>query len=456
MRALLMIAAAAMVIAPAGGCAEPDFAECTVQCDTDSDCPSSLTCNGEGYCTQSSTATCTTRPDAGSPSDGAPIDAPMPPMSDGMSDDGGMPPFDAGDDDGGGPPPFDGGGPDGDPPFEPSNGLGSAQLSGVTGAIDTSGSDDVIIDTVTGEIRQGTTTLRDPGQGIHQGISFTFSDDGFAFGVTSVDLDAPVRVDGDNPLQIVSAGDVHITGVIDATGGCVIGSDSFCGGPGGGDGDGEPFCGAGNEGTGQNGGGGGGYGQAGAGGIGAECSLVFGGGVCGSASIEPLTGGGGGGIAAGSGADGGGGGGAVQIVSFTTIVIGSAGGGLAGINVGGAGGEGQFGGGGGGGAGGAILLEAPAITLHAAAVLAANGGGGGCGSITGAGETGALSSVPARGGCPGGTNPGGRGGALNMLPAPGSCEAGHGGGAGRIRINVPASAFDDFGAIISPKASRGG
>lgn len=432
MRASVSIVGGALVTL--AGCSEPNFSNCKVTCAADSDCPSGLTCSA-GYCLADPDQACAARPDAMPPLDS--IDAGHDvPQQDGAID-----------------PPGE---------FVPSNGLGNpAYLDGVTGALSAQLGDPVILDTETGEIQQGMVVLRAAGNGVVDDIYFSPHPDGIGsiFGFASVDLGVKLEVLGDRALHMVSAGDVHITDIIDVSAGCHFGSveDVYCGGPGGGDGDPgiATICGSGTTGQDGNGGAGGGHGQAGAGGIEPACSEVTGGPVCGMASLEPLVGGGGGGISAESTAFGGGGGGAIQIASYTTIVIGAESGAASGINANGQGGEGQFGGGAGGGAGGAILLEAPAITLRGTAGLAANGGGGGCGSSNGNGEEGRFFDLPALGGCLGGTSPGGDGGARGAEPTSSSCAGGAGGGAGRIRINTFPGGLDNGSNFISPAPTFG-
>ncbi len=192
----------------------------------------------------------------------------------------------------------------------------------------------------------------------------------------------------------------------------------------------------------------------------------------------------------GQGGSGGGGGGAVQLVACKQLTLTS----NARINAGGGGGSAgeqvtsgpsfSGGAGGGGGDGGMILLEAAQMTL--AGGLAANGGGGGGGggaatpslgafcSSGGNGATGAVATSQTPGGSSGGTQGGGAGGlggsvagAPTQGAAGGACNAppgtgrpagpgGDGGGAGHIRLNVPAgTALDTTGAIFSPAPSIG-
>lgn len=434
MRALCIIID--VVLVALAGCAEPDFADCTVSCNANSDCPSGYTC-GAGYCSRASNQCNAAVADAGDDNSQPDHDGAMPGDDGGMKGDGGA------------------GG------FAFSNGLGQQYLEGVTGALVAQGGTPITIDTDTGEILQDTFVIRHAGMGVKDGIFFGPHPGGTGsiLAVASAELGVHVEVIGDRALHIISAGDVHLTGVIDVAGGCTIGTElvKYCGGPGGGDGvtdTGPPsFCGSGDSGDGGNGGGGGGHGQPGAGGVLTDCSDVEGGMICGTASLEPLTGGGGGGAAEDSHAFGGGGGGAIQIASYTIIEIGEPRDGAAadGINAGGAGGEGGFQGGGGGGEGGAILLEAPAITLHDNAVLAANGGGGGCGRGSEPGGGGDLAGFGI-GGCLSTDGEGGHGGDL-ATPTQGTCLGGHGGGAGRIRINTSAGGLDDLGATISPTPS---
>jgi hypothetical protein len=426
-----------------------------------------------------------TLPDAGPPADGAPPDgAPCVPtcLSGTTLDDcSGGPPVTC--------PLGCGVGPTEDVCLEikPSNGVGREQLVGVSNAGVVSAGVTVVLDTDTGEIRAGNTTIRAAGTGVKNGIRYEqIGPSGvFAFASLTVADGGALRGRGTRPLVLLSAGDVIVRGRIDVSAGCPPPlSSQACGGPGGGSGStAQGFakgCGPGGDGSGaggnETGGGGGALGEAGA--SGADSGMADPGGqggaigMCVGPTLVPLAGGSGGGAGGGDvfgggtvpGGDGGGGGGGVQITSYTRIVVAKLqGGGTPQILASGGGGEtGPAGlGGGGGGSGGAILLEAPSVELTAA-VAAANGGGGGGGNGTGSGEKGRPDDKQAQGG--GGNNDGhgGDGGAKQGAPEAGfgnnagdfDGTGGGGGGAGLIRINAGLFASGG-GTIVSPAAAMG-
>ncbi len=326
------------------------------------------------------------------------------------------------------------------------------------------------IDTDTGEIRDGTTTIRAGGGAgtIAGGVYWNTKTQAGAKELSilvlaslTVPASRTVEVRGARALAIYLTGNGQVDGTLRA----VVGAASQSApGPGGYGGGAHGASGAscfGGQGSGgaevnghHSGGGGGGrkaIGGKGGNASGGPASGGAGGGVTpasGGETLVPLLGGCGGGGGGGvDGGGGGGGGGALQISANGTLTIGAAGvvsapggGGGRGWAVGGSGA-----GGGGAGSGGAILLEAP--TLLVSGLLAANGGGGGgadCGVGDGgeAGQDGRASTQAATGGaCYGtGCSTGGSGGVLaaesgGAAANVSNCGGGGGGGAGRIRLN---------------------
>ncbi|MGE0872892.1 MAG: hypothetical protein AB7P03_30330 [Kofleriaceae bacterium] len=284
--------------------------------------------------------------------------------------------------------------------------------------------------------------------------------------VNDLTISSDLRVVGSRPLMFVAAGNVTITGLIDAGGrGSAPGAGGYAGslGPGAG-GDGP-------EGLTQNAGGGGG-GHATNGAAGGASSVIAAGvaGVAyGDAMATSLQGGSGGGASFSSAGacglgTGGGGGGAIQITANVITLSG-------GIRVGGGGGLGgglcgtRAGAGGGGGAGGLVFLQA--TNLSGGGALSALGGGGGEGgdwieSLAGTdGQDGPHPlSTPALGGAGGSRcGDGGNGGGLDAPMAGTEPDAGYhsggggGGAAGRLVLKIP----DDDTVAIScvPGCVRG-
>lgn len=355
--------------------------------------------------------------------------------------------------------------------WQPSNGAGRQHLESVSAGLSVPEGALAYIQTDTGELVVDGTTVRQRGEGIVDGIGFFELDQGtslLAVDSMAVYRGALVRALGTRAIIILSAGNVYVEGMFDASAFRCDGSDqpAHCGGPGGGNGgaivsaasEEATGCGPGGNGV---AGGGGGLGSDGApGGGGAPGGAGGASSACPGPDLVPLRGGGGGG---GGGESeqgrGGGGGGAVQITSLTSIVITRPSGAeLAGILAAGGGGGGSSSGGGGGGAGGGILLEAPSIVLRDA-VLAANGGGGGGGDNTSNathGQDGSAGAERATGGS--GSSAGGAGGALEGPAEAGRDEppaGGGGGGTGIVRLNVPESGLLIENAIVSPMPTRG-
>lgn len=228
-------------------------------------------------------------------------------------------------------------------------------------------------------------TLSDTGGTIATGV-----DEGgvavFAFDSVSIPAGAEVFVEGSRPLELKSAGDFTLAGLIEASG---FGPEnageefSFPGGPGGGAGGANELQGGFGPGGGGigltdvGGGGGGGFGGRGAAGGGEEPENT--GGTGGSAYGDlnvALQGGSGG--AGGSNGGGGGGGGGVELLapSLTITAEGE-------VLADGADGNGAGDGASGGGSGGGIILHAD--NLSVAGLVSASGGYGGTGGCCGDG-----------------------------------------------------------------------
>ena len=265
-----------------------------------------------------------------------------------------------------------------------------------------------------------------------------------------------VTVSGTPALAIVSDGDIQISGHFSLS---AVGSnpgpgaltDQTCQG-------GDQVVSGNNGNTAAGGAGGGGFGTAGADGgtaiaQGYQAAGGSGGGTTGSATLVPLRGGCDAGVVGASlrGA----GGGAVQLVSRTSIAV-----------------EGILSANGtsrsGGGSGGGILLEAPSVSISGN-VVANGGAGAGGGFVPVSGEDGRTDAQPAAGGPSNDDNlgEGGNGAAGNTAATAGADNnnasglstdlnfAGHGGGgAGRIRINVPDDGLTTTG-IVSPNPTSG-
>jgi hypothetical protein len=331
-------------------------------------------------------------------------------------------------------------------PFQPSNVLLSAIDTSAAATADVSSNCQIQTDGATDCFPNGFASMD---------VTQSDSSKAHVIVVTSLTVEpsAKITVTGGLPLILISIGDIHLNGSIDANAaGSTHGPGGFTqettnaagGGPGGG--------GAGSDTAAATGGSYCGLGGAGAvtGGSAAAVPAAYG-----AVDLRPLAGGSSGGNGAAGGAGAGGGG--IQIVSggSFTMAQGSY------INVGGGGGN--FGGdstqnAGGGGTGGSILIEATTVSLSG--ILAANGGGGGAGgggSATSGGDA-TPNSTPA----PGGTNSGapqsagGAGGAASVIDGlgggdlAGSSAGGGGGGAGRIRINTSTGNVDFSTASISP------
>ncbi len=331
-------------------------------------------------------------------------------------------------------------------PFQPSNVLLSAIDTSAAATADVSSNCQIQTDGATDCFPNG-----------YAAMDVTQSDSSKAHVIVvsslTVEPSAKITVTGGLPLILISIGDIHLNGTIDANGaGSTRGPGGFTqettnaagGGPGGG--------GAGSDTAAATGGSYCGLGGAGAvtGGTAATIPAAYG-----SVDLRPLAGGSSGGNGAAGGAGAGGGG--IQIVSGGTFTMAQG----SYINVGGGGGN--FGGdstqnAGGGGTGGSILIEATTVSLSG--ILAANGGGGGAGG--GGAATSGGDATPNSTPAPGGTNTGavqsagGAGGAASIIDGlgggdlAGSSAGGGGGGAGRIRINTSTGNADFSTATVSP------
>ncbi|HEY3353074.1 MAG TPA: hypothetical protein VGQ83_07480, partial [Polyangia bacterium] len=194
-----------------------------------------------------------------------------------------------------------------------------------------------------------------------------------------------LTVTGAEAAVILASRTIAIDGVLDAAGrGRDPGPGGWAGGArdaaGGGPGGGPAAANSGGDDSGGGGGGGGLSGGAGA--KGGNAAAVAGGAGASDRTLAPLFGGSGGGGGGGDGNDGGGGGGAVQLSAAVSISVAGAI-----LTGGGGGGRGvasfsNTGSGSGGGGGGAVLLEAPTIAVHGV-IAAGGGGGGGAGCWTG-------------------------------------------------------------------------
>ncbi len=294
----------------------------------------------------------------------------------------------------------------------------------VSGAIDTD------TGTIAGTRAQGTGIVAGIGYRQHDNVA-VFTAKSWTFGDTTVGGSRAVAF-------VATSGNITITNVLDASGGCNPVTKAGPGGFGGatskgGDGTDDATAGTGG-GTGASAAttGAGGGGHAGTGGSG---KAATGGAMYGDEMISHLSGGAGGGAGNG-GANyglGGGGGGAVQLITAGTVTVTNSFGN--GITVGGCGGGRGGGGmdsGGGGGAGGTLLIEAHTIMNGGGFI--AGGGGGGAGAGGGNGFSGSLGGF---GGISMSGNAGGNGGAGGSVGGQSTTSmGGAGGAAGRIRLNT--------------------
>ncbi len=345
----------------------------------------------------------------------------------------------------------------------PSNGLSPELL--VDSVADLTG-DKLNFDTDSGRIKQGSTTVREPGEGVVAGIGFHVIDGMGVFTAHSflVGLTDDWAAGGTNAFVLFAATKIEVAGTIDA------GAQGGTGGPDG--------FGGGTSGTnsgcrggagfflmpafGEGGGGGGGATRGGDGAPSTNATFGAGGTLCATPSTIPLRGGHGGGaggfdVAANvlRGGRGGGGGGAVALVAMDEIAI---------TGTVGAPGDGGFSastgdGGGGGGGGGAVLLESPTISVVGA--LTANGGGG-AGPSASTGSRGHFGDAGTAGGGTFGGGSGGRGGAGTTLPGAGQqagdgVTASRGGGGGGAVGQIELKSIDLVippTAVTSPPAKR--
>lgn len=344
----------------------------------------------------------------------------------------------------------------------PSNGITPALLDGATANVI---ADKLDFDTTDGRIKTANIVIREPGEGVRNGIGFYIIDGMGVF--TAASMTVPTGEGwtggGPNTWVLYSATTITVLGELDA------GASLNAGGPGGKNGGSTASTlacrgGAGKAYTGSFGEGGGGAGGATTGGNGAPANMTtfgVGGTACGQPSTIPLRGGNGGGAGGvdsvnGSlrGGFGGGGGGGVALVAMGTVTVDGR------VGVPGGGGDGRTNGdgGGGGGGGGAILVEAPLVTINGA--LTANGGGGGGPSSTD-GNRGAMASANAAAGGLFNGKRGGQGGAGTLAPTNGETYddglgtmrrgGGGGGSVGVIEIKAVVPVVMN-GAVTSPPA----
>ncbi|CAN5240704.1 hypothetical protein BH11MYX1_BH11MYX1_42670 [soil metagenome] len=241
------------------------------------------------------------------------------------------------------------------------------------------------------------------------------------------------KITGTKAVAFVAAGDITISGMVDAS------ASGPTGGPG------EQLAPAGCRGTYTSAQAGGGGGNLTAGGAGEYRDVPNGPEAATAAGVQQptlssLVGGCAGGGSGTSGNAGGAGGGAIQLVAGGTIHIEAAGF----IDVGAGGGRPTAG----GGSGGNLIFEAPSIIIDGG--VAANGGAGGCPSASG--EDGHPSAVFAPCGCSriGADSFGGRGGTALLTPGPGNtgfisglATGGYGGGGsvGQLRLRSRDGAY---------------
>ena len=302
--------------------------------------------------------------------------------------------------------------------FTPSNGLETA-FAGASGQPDVVIPDGATIDTGTGFITgsAGLVTVASvivpqPSGDIRVYIAKSFSFKN-------------AKITGTKAVAFVAAGDITISGLVDAS------AAAATGGPG------QQLAPAGCCGTFSTSGGGGG--NLTAGGVGEYRDVSNGPETAAAAgtqqaTLAPLVGGcAGGGSDTGS-SSGGAGGGAVQMVAGGTLTIDATGF----VDLGGGGGRLTAG----GGSGGNLIIEAPSVVIDGG--VAANGGAGGCPSAVG--EDGHPAAAFAQGGCHVSVTSyafGGRGGTALLTPGPGNTgfnnnltTGGYGGGGavGQLRL----------------------
>jgi hypothetical protein len=314
--------------------------------------------------------------------------------------------------------------------FVPLNGLAVALTAAGTSA-EVSLPPGVMINTSTGEVKtSGGLPINVPSVVVDQaGATIR------AFYGSSVSL-SDVHVVGTAALALVSANDLEVDGVIDASGANIVPGPGALAMP-------HPCAG----GASTRGGGGGGNAISGSnGGLGAGPGGI----AEGSLDTNPLVGGCNGGPEVDDGGTvltiGGGGGGAVQLVAGASIQLSA----NAMINVGAGGGMSAAG----GGSGGNVIIEAPSVMFALGARLVANGGAGG--ACTSQGEDASTDTTPANGGGPCGMLPyvvGGHGGTVASAPSIGTIGGGGGGSVGQLLVRTRDGQIMDGGATISAAAA---
>jgi len=348
-------------------------------------------------------------------------------------------------------------------PSSYTNATADTVWNGDADAAADSGAETIVLDTGSGAITRGTTTIRAAGTGLDgpSGITFTLADQLddsrvssttspglgiFGFHSLTIGKGVIVVVEGQRAAALASDTDMTIDGLVSAAcSGSTPGPGGFA--PDDGPCHGGPQttwqCGT-DQKTGQpihctSAGGGAGYATAGGAGDVQDGTHAGAGGP----AFPPLDGGpfvlfGGSGGGSGNGA----GGGALQLAASRSFALGGS---VSACGCAGHSGSSGFGGGrGGGGAGGMIVIESPSVQIGATAIIAANGGSGG--SVDGV-----LGAQPANGGAGAG-----QGGALLGNATSGS-NGGGGGSAGRVVIDsLPGAATIADGGIVSPAPAVGG
>ena len=352
-------------------------------------------------------------------------------------------------------------------PYDPTH-FDPCSIPVVPATLNVSASGMYFYDTDTGTLTDPSMSISNPPSSSSGGVRILWTNS------FTVGNDAVLRVLGDQPLMVVSTGDISMQGIITAA--SVYQGDDYYPGAGAN----PEVCPASPPDPGQtcaqHGGSGGGAGAFGAnGGSGGE------GGDGHTCVTDGIPGGAGGvalaappasirgGCAGRDGAPnnsgdggfgpGGPGGGAVQLTAKGTLTV-------AGImHASGAGGRPGFdnrSAGGAGGSGGMLGLEANTITITASATLAANGGGGGGGCNDGEatpGEDGKPSAQVANGGARQETGGDGGNGGYKTVPAGEAgdgAERGGGGGGGSVGfiiINAHSMLNSEVAATISPTAT---
>ncbi len=346
----------------------------------------------------------------------------------------------------------------------PSGVAASSDYTGTTVDVSWTATTGYVIDTGSGAIMNGATTIRAPGTGLDgpSGITFRITDQlddtrigtsspglgVFGFHSLTVGKGTLVSVVGARAAAILVDTDLIIDGTVSARGVC----DAGHAGPGGFAHDNGPrvggpgvayIC---NSTQCIGAGGGAGFDTTGGAGDakdhisagGAAFPLFDGGPFVLFGGSGGGSGGGGGGGGGGNAGLGGAGGGGLQLAANRSFALSGT------LDACGCGGRSESG----GAAGGMIVVESPSVTLNAGSIIASNGGAGG--GFNGAGADGNLSAQQANG-----SNNGGRGGALQGTATNGGNSGGGGGAVGRVIVNSLSPANMPDGGIVSPAPSFG-